>query len=742
MKRFLPLIIILFITSATFAQKSVSNLFSLTNTLSISQKKQVEKLVSDAMFVKPDIQVLKQLFNEKNSGISLTLPLKENFNVTLNLIRFTVTEPGTKFIARTASGNQEVNLKESDLVVSYSGKISGFDNSFVFLTIYNDQLSGYLVSGNDTYTIGSLNEKDVNSSYIIFQESKRVTANKMKCGTSDIDLPQSVREDMKKINKDGSGEKLTTTLLQANIAIDIDFASYQAYGNSVPAATAWGLAHMSGVSAIYLHDVSVKIVVPYLRVWTVTDPYSTTSSGDQMLTNLRTEWLNNQGSVQRTTVHLLSRRQDTDVAGIAYLSAICNTNIGYGLAATLNSGGNLLPNYSYNIEVSAHEIGHNFGSPHTHNCGWTGGPIDTCEIPEGGCYSGPRIPRLGTLMSYCDVYTAGSVVMNFGPMPGALIRSRSESAGCLTTPATQLVLGMPNGGELYHTGNPTSIWWGAGITTNVNIELSTNNSATWISLATNVPAQNRTLNYTMPTVGSSTQCRVRIYETGNPSNADTSDAPFTVKLTLNSMTNTNPPNFTVVYTNINNPAPFTFSWTSAGTHPSISYKWKLRKTGFPDKIFISNNGGSDSAISIRKSQLDSAAGTFGGSDSLLCSWTAWAYSGSDSINGATSLVIIRRNSTGITNISSVIPSKFDLGNNYPNPFNPVTNFKFHLPKNSEVSIKIYDAQGKEVAELINTKLDAGSYTYQWNAQTASSGIYFYRMKAGDFVSTKRMVLVK
>ncbi|CAN5551013.1 hypothetical protein BH10BAC5_BH10BAC5_09430 [soil metagenome] len=743
MKRFLPVLVFLLLVTEGFAQKSVTNLFSLQNNLTNIQKSQLEKQVTEALVLQPDVQVLKQIFSENNSGLTLSLPLKKNLNITLDLIKFNVTTPDTKIIARTASGNQEVSLKENDLVVSYSGRINGFDKSFVFITIFNDQLSGYMMTGTDTYTIGTLNDKDINSAYVIFQESKRLVGNKFSCGTKDTELPQSIRNEMEKIKKDGTGERLSTTLLKADIAVDIDFFSYQTYGNSIPTATAWGLAHMAGVSAIYLHDENVQMTVPFLRVWTVADPYSSTASGDQMLNLLRSEWLNNMGSVSRTTVHLISRRQNLDVAGIAYLNALCSTNIGYGLAATLNGGTNLLPAYSYNIEVSAHELGHNFGSPHTHSCSWAGGPIDTCApIEDGNCYNGPTHQTIGTIMSYCDVFVAGAVVMTFGPQPGALIRAHAESSGCIVPAAKQLILGLPNGGELYRTGNTASVWWGAGITTNINVELSTNNGSSWTSLGTNIPAQNRTLNYTIPNIAGTSQARVRIYEIGNPSNADTSDAPFTIKLTLNSMTNTFPPNFTQINTNINNPAPYTFSWTSAGTNASIRYAWKLRKSGFADRKFESNNSGTDSNFSIRRSQLDSAASNFGGGDSLLCTWTAWAYSDTDSLQGTTSLVIIKRNSTGITNISSSIPDKFDLGYNYPNPFNPVTNFKFDLPKNSEVSIKIYDSQGKEVAELINTKLDAGSYTYQWNAQTASSGIYFYRMKAGEFTSTKRMVLIK
>lgn len=98
--------------------------------------------------------------------------------------------------------------------------------------------------------------------------------------------------------------------------------------------------------------------------------------------------------------------------------------------------------------------------------------------------------------------------------------------------------------------------------------------------------------------------------------------------------------------------------------------------------------------------------------------------------------------TDITKINESVPDRFDLFNNYPNPFNPETKIKFDLPQNSIVALKIYDISGREVAELINNKLDAGSYVINFKADKLSSGIYFYRLIAGNFISTKKMILLK
>ncbi len=96
----------------------------------------------------------------------------------------------------------------------------------------------------------------------------------------------------------------------------------------------------------------------------------------------------------------------------------------------------------------------------------------------------------------------------------------------------------------------------------------------------------------------------------------------------------------------------------------------------------------------------------------------------------------------VVNYSSQIPVKYSLSQNYPNPFNPTTNIKFGLTKAGFTSLKIYDALGKEVFNLINDNLQAGSYEVNWNASSVSSGIYYYKLASGEFAETKRMVLVK
>jgi hypothetical protein len=89
-----------------------------------------------------------------------------------------------------------------------------------------------------------------------------------------------------------------------------------------------------------------------------------------------------------------------------------------------------------------------------------------------------------------------------------------------------------------------------------------------------------------------------------------------------------------------------------------------------------------------------------------------------------------------------VPQQYGLAQNYPNPFNPSTSIKFQLPSKEWVTLKIYDIIGREVATLANGIREAGNYTVQWSAANLSSGVYWYRLTAGTFVQTNKMLLLK
>ena len=88
------------------------------------------------------------------------------------------------------------------------------------------------------------------------------------------------------------------------------------------------------------------------------------------------------------------------------------------------------------------------------------------------------------------------------------------------------------------------------------------------------------------------------------------------------------------------------------------------------------------------------------------------------------------------------PTHYELLQNYPNPFNPSTIISFSLVARSFVSLKVFDLLGRDVANIVSEEMQPGNYSRQWNASDLPSGIYFYRLQAGSFAETKKLILLK
>jgi hypothetical protein len=98
--------------------------------------------------------------------------------------------------------------------------------------------------------------------------------------------------------------------------------------------------------------------------------------------------------------------------------------------------------------------------------------------------------------------------------------------------------------------------------------------------------------------------------------------------------------------------------------------------------------------------------------------------------------------SNVLNVKIDIPVNYAMQQNYPNPFNPTTNIKYSITKESQVTLKVYDVIGKEVGNLVNQKQAAGSYEVNFNASKLTSGVYIYILKAGDYVRSMKMIMIK
>ncbi len=91
---------------------------------------------------------------------------------------------------------------------------------------------------------------------------------------------------------------------------------------------------------------------------------------------------------------------------------------------------------------------------------------------------------------------------------------------------------------------------------------------------------------------------------------------------------------------------------------------------------------------------------------------------------------------------SSLPTEYTLMQNYPNPFNPSTRIAYTLPFQSQVELKIYDVLGREIASLVNKEQPAGNYNVEFNSAELPSGVYLYRIQAGEFSQVRKMILIK
>ena len=129
------------------------------------------------------------------------------------------------------------------------------------------------------------------------------------------------------------------------------------------------------------------------------------------------------------------------------------------------------------------------------------------------------------------------------------------------------------------------------------------------------------------------------------------------------------------------------------------------------------------------------------------SWVLISGTGEDYILESTGEIVVPSSAIFILKKQPALPETFTLYQNYPNPFNPITTLRYDLPEQAFVTLTIYDMLGREIAQLVNTTQEAGFKLVQWDGsditgRPESAGVYLYQIRAGEFVQTRKMVLLK
>jgi hypothetical protein len=270
----------------------------------------------------------------------------------------------------------------------------------------------------------------------------------------------------------------TSPVYRVDVAIETDQEYLGLFGGNTTNAADYAADILAFATIAYDRDVGARLAIPYLRLWTSTDPWTQTNPQCAMF-QLGKYWNDNMSGISRSLTHLFSGKSTN--AGIAWVGVICSggftynsggcgltpqtSNYGghYGVSSGLDGNFNpTTPATLWDTVVVAHEIGHNFNSPHSHcyaNIGGNTSPIDTCyngQCGQSGCHCGSTsLPSgcagsgqaCGTVMSYCHLLSGGmgNIAQSFGPghpygivptRQAARMRAHVEAnAGCLSLAA-------------------------------------------------------------------------------------------------------------------------------------------------------------------------------------------------------------------------------------------------------------------------------------------------------------------
>jgi len=316
------------------------------------------------------------------------------------------------FQAVTASGTP----LSQDMGVHYWGIIAGDANSLATFSFINNELVGGVHFAGHEYTLGKMQNSDT---HILYNTDDLKSNTEYGCQEL---LPPGATQGGISINT----QPLNSTAENCvRIQMEVDYSLYLSANSDAAIASNYVTAVFNEVAALYANE-TITVKISYLQVWDTTSPYGDETELDDLVAQ-------GYGKTYGDLVHVV---HTNSVGGLAYLGVICDNFYNAGVSGILGEYQNI-PTYSWDVEVITHEIGHNLGSPHTHACAWNGNntPIDGCGPAAGydeGCNA--ALPNSGTIMSYCHLLGSVGIDFNlgFGQQPGDLIRSRVNSAFCLT----------------------------------------------------------------------------------------------------------------------------------------------------------------------------------------------------------------------------------------------------------------------------------------------------------------------
>ncbi len=675
--------------------------------------------------------------NLRNSNFVISIPMPDGSIQRFNVIEYAMMEQGLsdKFPElRTFYGQGIDNpLSSVRMDITYKGFhamiFTGTENGTVFIDPATTETTRY---------------------YTVYYKNDYPRPDKgFECGfVNGIDANKGINNPV-----DMQGDQLRTYRLA--LACTGEYA--QVFGGTVPLVLAEMTTAMNRINGVYEKDVSVRMVLVANNNLLVflngaTDPYTNNNGGAMLAQNIATC-----NSIIGFANYDIGHVFSTGGGGVAYLAVICATNKAGGVTGLPSPFGD--PFY---IDYVAHEMGHQFGGNHTFNsitssCG--GGNRAASAAYEPGSastimgYAG--ICGSDNLQSNSDAYfhvhsiiEMRNHVVNGSGNNCPVVTNTGNNNPVVTLPASGFTI--PKSTPFYLTGSATDpnsdplfYCWEqynlgpAGTWNNPSGNAPIFRSFTNVSSGTRIfPKLSSLLNNTV-VIGEilPSYARILTFRLTARDNRLGGGGVAQDVMTFNVDGTAGPFLVTFPNTNVTIGGVQTILWDVAGTTASpvscANVKITLSTDGgntWPTVLAGSTaNDGSEPvnlpniSNSLARVKIEAVGNIF--------------YDISN-----TNFTITT--TTGIQNYSGT-PIEFSLGQNFPNPFNPVTILRYAIPEKSSVSLKIYDATGKLVNELINNLTQTeGYYSIEFDASELPSGVYYYQVNAGKFTATKKMILVK
>lgn len=336
--------------------------------------------------------------------------------VDLELDRFEVLTDDAQLVVGVQGQQHELPRPE---VILLSGIVAGDAQSQAFLAISPYGTNGFIEQHGELISVSTgpyAQGKDLAEALKAVRMDEAIDAGAAgpvsACGYTMGDAKLEPVGPM--VERPRSTARGTTTCRIATVAIDTDWEyTDRLFSGDTDASAAYLITLMGAISEIYERDFNVRLAVPYLRVWgDDSDPYTLALDP---LDQVRAHWNASMDSIERNTTHYFTGRDDMSYGGVAYVGALCFQSFAYGVSGYLD-GSFPYPlidfNYgNWDVLVASHELGHNFGTGHTHDVGSYDPIIDGCG--NGDCSN----PFGGTIMSYCHGCQGGlsNIQLNFHP---------------------------------------------------------------------------------------------------------------------------------------------------------------------------------------------------------------------------------------------------------------------------------------------------------------------------------------